>query len=62
MMTAEASASHYDVIVVGAGMGGLTAASLLAKAGKKVLLVERNPCPGGYVGALVYGPHQFDTA
>jgi phytoene dehydrogenase-like protein len=31
-MTKEASASHYDVIVIGAGMGGLTSASLLAKA------------------------------
>ena len=62
MMTTEASVSHYEVIVIGAGMGGLTAAALLAKAGKKVLLVEREPRPGGYVGPLVYGSSQFDTA
>ena len=61
-MAKEPCSIHYDVIVIGAGMGGLTAASLLAKAGKKVLLVEKEPRPGGFVGALVYEGYQFDTA
>jgi len=61
-MAREAADTHYEVIVIGAGMGGLTAAALLAKAGKKVFLAEKEPKPGGYVGALVHGPHQFDTA
>jgi len=39
--------AHYDVIVIGAGLGGLTAAALLAKAGRKTLLVERNYGVGG---------------
>jgi len=38
---------EFDVIVIGAGMGGLTAALKLAGGGKKVLVLERQPVPGG---------------
>jgi phytoene dehydrogenase-like protein len=38
---------HYDVIVIGAGHNGLTSAAFLAKAGLKVLVLERNPHIGG---------------
>src|SRR6266540_1809667 len=38
---------RYDVVVIGAGLGGLTAAALLARSGRKVLLLERNPSIGG---------------
>jgi phytoene dehydrogenase-like protein len=38
---------YYDVIVIGAGLGGLTAAARLAQAGRKTLLVERNYGVGG---------------
>ncbi len=38
---------NYDVIVIGAGLGGLTAAAKLATGGKKVLLVEQHDRPGG---------------
>ncbi len=46
---------NYDVIVIGAGVAGMTAASLLAQdCGKKVLVLERAPFIGGrclsYVG------------
>src|SRR5918993_1115140 len=41
----EAHDEEYDVVVIGSGMGGLSAAALLAKAGKKVLVVERHDRP-----------------
>ena len=37
----------YDVIVVGGGLGGLTAGAKLAKEGRKVLLIEQHDRPGG---------------
>ncbi|WP_018971785.1 phytoene desaturase family protein [Rudaea cellulosilytica] len=37
----------YDVIIIGAGHNGLVAANYLAKAGKKVLVLERRNIPGG---------------
>ena len=37
----------YDIIVIGSGLGGLTAGAKLAKEGKKVLLVEQHDRPGG---------------
>jgi phytoene dehydrogenase-like protein len=39
--------SRYDAIVIGAGHNGLTSAAFLAKAGLKVLVLERNPYIGG---------------
>ncbi len=43
---------HYEVIVIGAGNGGLTAAALLAKKGVDVLVIEQHYIPGGAVTAL----------
>ena len=39
--------THYDVAVVGSGMGSLTAACLLANEGLSVLMLEQNYLPGG---------------
>lgn len=41
--------ANYDIVVMGAGHNGLTAAAYLAKAGKKVLVLERQAWPGGGV-------------
>ena len=40
----------YDVVVIGGGPGGSTAATLLADAGRKVLLVERGRFPRFHIG------------
>jgi len=40
--------ANYDAIVIGSGIGGLTTAVLLAKAGKKVLVLEQHYEPGGF--------------
>ena len=39
---------HFDVVVVGAGLGGLTSALYLANKGKRVAVVEKHHIPGGY--------------
>jgi len=39
--------SGWDTLIIGAGIGGLTAAAKLVKAGLRVLVLERNPHPGG---------------
>ena len=39
--------TQYDAIVIGAGLGGLTAAATLAQSGCKTLLIERNYSVGG---------------
>jgi phytoene dehydrogenase-like protein len=44
---AEATARQWDVVVVGAGHNGLTAAAYLARAGRSVLVVERRGQLGG---------------
>ncbi len=45
------SDAKYDVIVVGAGHNGLVTAAYLAKAGRKVLVLERADAPGGQLAA-----------
>jgi phytoene desaturase len=49
------------VVVVGAGLGGLSAALRLAGAGRSVTVIEREDVPGGRAGLLVDGGYAFDT-
>ncbi|MFG3016540.1 NAD(P)/FAD-dependent oxidoreductase [Streptomyces cinerochromogenes] len=47
------SSEPYDVVVAGAGPAGLLTAALVAGRGHRVLLLERDPCPGGLPGGVV---------
>ncbi len=57
----ESKKEAYDVIVIGAGIGGLSTAAMLAKAGKFVLLVERHDRPGGYAHGFRRRNYHFDS-
>ncbi len=50
-----------DVIVIGSGIGGLTAAALLAKAGKQVLVLEQHDRAGGYAHGFKRKKYTFDA-
>ncbi|MCX5708289.1 MAG: NAD(P)/FAD-dependent oxidoreductase [Candidatus Omnitrophica bacterium] len=52
----------YDVIIIGAGIGGLTCGCYLAKAGLKVLIVEQHDKPGGYCTSFKRRGFKFDAA
>ncbi|PWK07432.1 phytoene desaturase family protein [Tumebacillus permanentifrigoris] len=52
---------HYDVIVIGSGMGGLGTAAYLAQAGYKVLVVERHYRAGGYTHSFRRHQYTFDA-
>jgi phytoene dehydrogenase-like protein len=52
----------FDAVVIGAGLGGLSAASTLARGGQSVLVVERHDQPGGYATAFRRGGFSFEVS
>ncbi|MEH2511929.1 phytoene dehydrogenase-like protein [Nitrobacteraceae bacterium AZCC 1564] len=47
--------ARYDAVIIGAGLGGLTAGAILARAGRKILLVERGNSVGGAASSYKVG-------
>ena len=61
-MTQAQSTTHFDVIMIGSGMGALTTASILAQIGKKrVLLLERHFKPGGFTHSFRRKKYEWDV-
>ncbi|MGZ8748998.1 MAG: FAD-dependent oxidoreductase, partial [Mycobacterium sp.] len=51
----------HRIVVIGAGLAGLSAALHLAGRGREVTVVERAPHPGGRVGRLDINGYRLDT-
>jgi len=60
-MSSAGMGPRKRVVVVGAGLGGLSAACHLAGAGHDVTVVEAADGPGGRAGSLQMGAYRFDT-
>ena len=59
----KGAADHYDVVVIGSGLAGLTSANILAKQGRSVLLLEHHYQLGGMATWFKRrGGHIFDIS
>jgi prolycopene isomerase len=58
---AEGTAPPWDVVVIGAGIGGLVTATQLAAKGARVLVLERYLIPGGSGGSFRRAGYTFDV-
>lgn len=54
--------SRFDTVIIGAGNGGLSCACMLAKHGKKVLVLEQSHIPGGFATSFKRGRFEFDVS
>jgi phytoene dehydrogenase-like protein len=54
--------NDYDVVVIGGGLSGLSAAAFLSKKGFAVALFERNNQLGGFVNSFKRGEYVFEAS
>ncbi len=57
----ERAAGPFDAIVIGSGIGGLSVAALLAKAGRAVLVLERHYVAGGFTHTFRRNRYEWDV-
>ncbi len=60
-MAQSTFSSHPKAVVVGAGVGGLTTAALLARAGLDVTVLEAHVYPGGCAGTFYHQGYRFEA-
>jgi phytoene dehydrogenase-like protein len=53
--------THYDVVIIGAGLSGLAAGIRLAHFGRSVCIFERHAAPGGLNGFYSIGGRKYDV-
>lgn len=53
--------TKWDYIVIGSGMGGMTSAAVLAKLGRKVLVLEQHNIPGGFTQMFKRPGYRWDV-
>lgn len=53
--------SGYDAVIIGSGLGSMTCGAILAKAGKKVLLLEKHYVAGGFTHVFKRKDYEWDV-
>ncbi|CAL4152973.1 unnamed protein product, partial [Meganyctiphanes norvegica] len=59
--SAEKVPSELDAVIIGSGIGGMTVAAIMAKAGKKVLVLEQHDQAGGCCHTFIDKGYEFDV-
>ena len=61
LYSSELTKTHYDAIIIGSGLGGLTTAVCMAKAGKNVLVLEKHYVLGGFTHTFKRKKMEWDV-
>lgn len=57
----EKPSGAYDVVIIGSGMSGIALAVILAKQGKRCLILERHYTPGGFTHVFKRREYEWDV-